>query len=99
MSRRERKPVTLSNRFIPWATASNLEALNFWGKADFTSLGWDEGRGSVTDFGWDHLPQLGYAVRNPATQEYVLFELRDELLYPIDATRARYSSRLMQRAA
>jgi hypothetical protein len=51
-------------------------------------LGWDEGRGSVTDFGWDHLPQLGYAVRNPATQEYVLFELRDELLYPIDERRA-----------
>ena len=51
-------------------------------------LGWDEGRGSVTDFGWDYLPQLGYAVRNAATQEYVLFELRDELLYPIDATRA-----------
>ena len=51
-------------------------------------LGWDEGRGSVTDFGWDHLPQLGYAVRNPATQEYVLFELQDELLYPIDERRA-----------
>ena len=31
-------------------------------------LGWDEGRGSVTDFGWDYLPQLGYAVRNAATR-------------------------------
>jgi hypothetical protein len=51
-------------------------------------LGWDEGRGSVTDFGWDYLPRLGYAVRNAATQEYVLFELRDNLLYPIDANRA-----------
>lgn len=51
-------------------------------------LGWDEGRGSVTDFGWDYLPQLGYAVRDAATQEYTLFELRDELLYPIDAKRA-----------
>jgi hypothetical protein len=51
-------------------------------------LGWDEGRGSVTDFGWDYLPRLGYAVRNVATREYVLFELRDELLYPIDPTRA-----------
>jgi hypothetical protein len=51
-------------------------------------LGWDEGRGSVTDFGWDYLPRLGYAVRNAATQEYVLFELRGELLYPIDANRA-----------
>jgi hypothetical protein len=51
-------------------------------------LGWDEGRGSVTDFDWDYLPQLGYAVRNAATQEYVLFELRDERLYPIDTDRA-----------
>jgi hypothetical protein len=51
-------------------------------------LGWDEGRGSVTDFGWDYLPRLGYAVRNAATQEYCLFELRDDLLYPIDANRA-----------
>jgi hypothetical protein len=51
-------------------------------------LGWDEGRGSVTDFGWDYLPRLGYALRNAATQEYVLFELRDDLLYPIDARQA-----------
>jgi hypothetical protein len=51
-------------------------------------LGWDEGRGSVTDFGWDYLPQLGYAVRNAATQEYVLFELREGLLYSIEAKRS-----------
>jgi hypothetical protein len=51
-------------------------------------LGWNKGRGSITDFGWDYLPRLGYAVRNAATQEYVLFELRDELLYPIDTSRA-----------
>lgn len=52
-------------------------------------LGWDEGRGSVTDFGWDYLPQLGYAVRDPATHAYTLFEERDSLLHPIDGTRAR----------
>ena len=40
-------------------------------------LGWDEGRGSVTDFGWDYLPRLGYAVRDPATSEYTLYEERD----------------------
>jgi hypothetical protein len=26
-------------------------------------LGWDADRSSVTDFGWDHLPVLGYAVK------------------------------------
>jgi len=53
-------------------------------------LGWDEGMGSVTDFGWDFLPELGYAVRDPASGEYTLFELRnDRLLYPVDDGRAR----------
>jgi hypothetical protein len=52
-------------------------------------LGWDEGRGSVTDFGWDHLPRLGYALRDPATQAYILYEERDGVLHEIDAMRAR----------
>jgi hypothetical protein len=52
-------------------------------------LGWDEGRGSVTDFGWDYLPRLGYAVRNPVTSEYTLYEECDGLLHGIDASRAR----------
>lgn len=52
-------------------------------------LGWDEGRGSVTDFGWDYLPQLGYAVRDPATSGYTLYEERAGLLHSIDGTRAR----------
>jgi len=52
-------------------------------------LGWDEGMGSVTDFGWDFLPELGYAVRDAAPDEYRLFELRDDrLLYPVDDGRA-----------
>ena len=52
-------------------------------------LGWDDGRGSVTDFGWDYLPQLGYAVRDPATSEYTLYERREGLLHDIDSARAR----------
>jgi hypothetical protein len=52
-------------------------------------LGWDEGRGSVTDYGWDFLPTLGYAVRDPATGAYTLHEQRDGLLHPVDDERAR----------
>ena len=52
-------------------------------------LGWDEGRGSVTDFGWDYLPRLGYAVRDPASGNYTLHERRSGLLHPIDALHAR----------
>jgi len=52
-------------------------------------LGWDEGRGSVTDFGWDYLPQLGYAVRDPTTSIYTLWEERAGLLHGIDGIRAR----------
>lgn len=52
-------------------------------------LGWDEGRGSVTDFGWDYLPCLGYALRDPATNAYILHEELEGVLHEIDATRAR----------
>jgi len=52
-------------------------------------LGWDEGLGSVTDFGWDYLPQLGYAVRDPTSGDYTLHERRSGLLHPIDTHRAR----------
>lgn len=52
-------------------------------------LGWDEGRGSVTDFGWDYLPKLGYAVQNPASGDYILHEERSGRLVPIDDKRAR----------
>lgn len=51
-------------------------------------LGWDEGRGSVTDYHWDFLPTLGYAVRNSVTQEYALHELKDDLLYLLNSVRA-----------
>lgn len=52
-------------------------------------LGWDEGRGSVTDFGWDYLPKLGYGVRDPASGNYTLHEERAGLLYAIGDRRAR----------
>ena len=51
-------------------------------------LGWDEGRGSVTDFGWDHLPRLGYAVRSSETGVYVLHEEREGVLHQIGRERA-----------
>ena len=51
-------------------------------------LGWDEGRGSVAEYYWEFLPELGYAVRDPQTGQYALYECRDDLLYEIDATRA-----------
>lgn len=51
-------------------------------------LGWDEGRGSVTDFGWDYLPRLGYAVRDAAIGHYVLHEERDHVLHRLDRDRA-----------
>ena len=52
-------------------------------------LGWDEGRGSVTDFEWDYLPTLGFAVRDSATDTYTLHEERNGLLHAIDENRAR----------
>lgn len=52
-------------------------------------LGWDEGRGSVTDFGWDYLPRLGYAVRDRASGHYTLHEERGGLLHAIDDQHAR----------
>ena len=52
-------------------------------------LGWDDGRSSVTDFGWDYLPHLGYAVRDRTTGHYALYEKRCGILHLIDDPRAR----------
>ena len=57
-------------------------------------LGWDEGRGRVTDFDWEYLPQLGYAVRDPGDQIYILHEVKAGLLRPLDRLRARELSLL-----
>lgn len=51
-------------------------------------LGWDADRFSVTDFGWDYLPVLGYAVRTKASAEYVLHEEGAGGLSPIVRNRA-----------
>ena len=49
-------------------------------------LSWDADRFSVTDFGWDYLPVLGYAVQNSAG--YVLHEERAGGLLPVSRVRA-----------
>ena len=46
-------------------------------------LGWDIDRYLVTDFEWDFLPVLGYAVMEDAGKRYVLYENKDGQLYPI----------------
>ncbi len=51
-------------------------------------LGWDADRFSVTDFDWEYLPVLGYAVKLSGSSTYALHEIRDELLYPMTKERA-----------
>ncbi len=51
-------------------------------------IGWDEGRTRVTDFVWDSLPVLGYAVHDPDAQVFVLHEERDQTLHPLGRGRA-----------
>lgn len=51
-------------------------------------LGWDEDRNSVSDLGWDHLPILGYGVRDPSTGIYVLYNLRNGTLHPVPQAEA-----------
>jgi hypothetical protein len=52
-------------------------------------IGWDEGRSSVTDFGWDYLPRLGYAVRDQSSGNYILYEERTDRLHSMNLDRAR----------
>ncbi len=51
-------------------------------------IGWDEGRGSVTDMAWDYLPVMGYAVRDAVGGAFTLHELCDGTLHPVDGERA-----------
>jgi hypothetical protein len=51
-------------------------------------IGWDADRSSVTDFGWDYLPTLGYAVRSTSSAEYALHEERAGVLHPVTTSRA-----------
>ena len=50
-------------------------------------IGWDDGRTSVTDLGWDYLPILGYGVRDPNSANFVLHEFRDGALYRLELGR------------
>ncbi len=67
---------------LPLASAPGMAA------AVHLVLGWDEDRVSVTDFLWDYLPVLGYAVKTIDTTCYALHEERDGLLYPVSESRA-----------
>jgi len=51
-------------------------------------IGWDDGRTSVTDLNWDYLPTLGYAVREPSRDVFVLHEEREGVLYTLNHERA-----------
>ncbi len=51
-------------------------------------IGWDEGRTRVTDTGWDYLPILGYGVRDPDAEVFMLHEERDGTLHHLDRERA-----------
>jgi hypothetical protein len=47
-------------------------------------LGWDADRAYISDWEWDYLPVLGYAVRHPDSNKYTLCEKRGGMLHPID---------------
>jgi hypothetical protein len=47
-------------------------------------IGWDDGRTRVTDMGWDYLPILGYAIRDPDRDVFHLYEKRDRSLHPLE---------------
>ncbi|MBN8892498.1 MAG: hypothetical protein J0H91_19610 [Rhodospirillales bacterium] len=51
-------------------------------------IGWDEGRTRVTDLGWDYLPTLGYAVRNPDAPVFLLHECVEGTLRVLDRKQA-----------
>lgn len=51
-------------------------------------IGWDEGRTSVTDMRWEFLPTLGYGVKDPAGNGFVLHEDREGVLHPVSRERA-----------
>ena len=51
-------------------------------------LGWDADRSSVTDFEWDYLPVLGYAVQTSSSAGYILHEERAGGLFLVTRARA-----------
>ncbi len=51
-------------------------------------IGWEAGRYTVTDMAWDFLPVLGFAVRAPGADDFVLHEEREAGLVPMTKARA-----------
>ncbi|HQT43700.1 MAG TPA: hypothetical protein PLD79_06845 [Halothiobacillus sp.] len=51
-------------------------------------LRWADDRTRVTDFEWDDLPVLGYAIRDNESHAYTLYEKRFGKLYPVSVDRA-----------
>lgn len=67
---------------MPLSSASGTEV------AAHQVIGWDDGRTRVTDMGWDFLPVLGYAVRDPESGIFALHEERDGALHRLESERA-----------
>lgn len=59
-------------------------------------LGWDTDRFEVTDFEWDYLPVLGYAVREPQADEYILYDVFENKLSKSTAEIAKENGLLTQ---
>ncbi|MCB5943718.1 hypothetical protein [Acidocella sp. KAb 2-4] len=51
-------------------------------------IGWEANRHTVTDMAWDFLPALGFAVRAPGVDDFVLHEEREGRLAPMTIARA-----------
>jgi hypothetical protein len=51
-------------------------------------LGWDADRVEVTNSGWDYLPVLGYAIRDPASNNFILYDNLDGKVAPLGEERA-----------
>ena len=51
-------------------------------------IGWEANRYSVIDMAWDFLPVLGFAVRSPGRDDFVLHEEREGGLVPMTGARA-----------
>lgn len=85
---------TLQGKAAPMAvmvsdvTELSLAAMPNQTVAAHLVLGWDADRSSVTDFGWDYLPVLGYAVQNGTSAKYVLHEDGAGGLSPVTPARA-----------
>jgi hypothetical protein len=65
-----------------------LQAVPGHSVAAHAVIGWEAGRHTVTDMAWDFLPVLGFAVRAPEADDFVLHEERETGLVPMTKARA-----------